>query len=373
MTQPGPLSLGLLSGLAAILVTTTIVFVIAKWRWIQLPHSLRAMAVMALVAVSVATLDHSLLIFIIVMLMYLVIAMALILYGFRIHFRPNSNRKTKYELLLSGVCALLVANLHYVPLRLKNLIHLETLEITWIALLTSIVFFVVVQLIISSLIRPWTAVPERFPSKRILRTQRIVRALGLPVVVISVVIPIPIFLIPYLNLRYVLGEHLARAPIIYLRSFQYSDGPAALGRIVGKVASRFGVIFAVVHAEQKGSDLLAHSRLTEQPQVSTVPNEKWRDLIVSRLRACSAVLIDRTVSSDGLQWEIRKAQELVGPSRIGILQRKGTSMTSVPGVWTLEYELGKESEKEARKALKIWFEKVFSVSESEKETGTKAV
>ena len=102
------------------------------------------------------------------------------------------------------------------------------------------------------------------------------------------------------------------------------------------------------------------SQITEQSVVSVVPDKDWQEFIASKLNICSVVIIDRTVASHSIEWEITKCIDLVDPSRIAILQKKGTSPCPVPAdIWVLEYELGKNYEKEARKALWGWFENLF--------------
>ena len=238
--------------------------------------------------------------------------------------------------------------------------RLEFLQITKISLLFLILFLMISQIIISFLIRPWSAKPGILPTKGLVRVHMIIRFLGLFVVVltISFVIPLPI-LIFYLILRYIIGMRLEKAPIIYLRSFHYSEGPTALGHIVGRIASRFGILYALVHKEQKGSDLLAESRITEQTLVATVPDSEWQNYVTTMLKSCSVVIIDQSLTTDSLQWEINNSIEFVDNMRIAILQKKGTNAKKVQDIWTLEYDLDKDSKKKARRALLSWFKKIF--------------
>lgn len=362
-----------LSGLIPIIFVTALAFVCAKWRWIQLPQSLRVLAIFVLIVFFIGYQEHPSELLVIAALLLFILAIAFIINGFRLHYKPNCDRKVKYEFLLSGVCVIQIALITYKLAIIDLSTSLETIQGYWIAMLLSIGFFLVVQIVLSYFVRPWKAVPGQLPSKGMVQVQSVVSAIGLPVVIISSIIQLPVFLLVYLYLRYILGEYLAAAPIIYLRSFHYNEGPIALGQIVGKVAARFGVIYAVVHSEQKGSELMAHSPLTEQPRVSALPDHKWKRMIISRLKDCSVALIDRTVSSDGLQWEIRKAQERLGSSRIAVLQRKGTTLAKIPGVLTLEYELDETSLKEAREKLKNWFKKIYLESETSKDIKAKVI
>ena len=68
------------------------------------------------------------------------------------------------------------------------------------------------------------------------------------------------FVTPLLLFRYIVLRKASEAPILYFRSFHYADGPTTLGKLILKIASRYGVVVCVVHESQKGSDLLRYAR-----------------------------------------------------------------------------------------------------------------
>jgi len=275
------------------------------------------------------------------------IAIGFIVHGLWLHFQPNVSRRTKYERFLSGCAVSFVASFAV----FFGSVFATAAALAWLA---------TVQIVTSIFVRPWAAVPGTSPSTTVLRAHRVPRNVF---VVLAVLIPSafgwllsPLLLIAYLTVRFAVGERLELAPILYLRSFRYPEGPTVLGRVVTKEAFRFGMLFAIVHARQKGSELMVSSAPTRQPIVETVEETKWQDYVISKLRICSAIIIDRSLQSEGLAWEIGKATALVPPSRIAILQKRGSPNTAVVGVWTLEYDLSRRGVKEARRALRRWFE-----------------
>lgn len=333
-------------------------------RWIELPYSLTAAAIMC-VATLVGIIAFPVNALFFGEIPFYLVSVACLLYGFSIHFRSVGSRYNKYEALMGGMYGLCFSTtFNYLNAKStsgkSSLLDAKEIQLTvsFVALLFA--FFAIVQLM-GSLCFPASSVKPGFlPSKEVVRIQKLGKAIGIPLIGISYFLFFPLFLVPYLNLRYLVGKRLENAPIIYLRCFSYSQGPSSLGTIVARVATYFGVLFAIVHPRQKGSDLLFQSRITEQALVSLVPDKDWQEFVMAKLSICSAVIIDRTMSTESLQWEIAKAIELVDPSRIAILQKKGTPSGPDPAhVWTLEYELGKNYEKQARKALRRWFENLF--------------
>jgi hypothetical protein len=166
----------------------------------------------------------------------------------------------------------------------------------------------------------------------------------------GVVQPFLIILIVYLVLRYVLGERMAAAPILYLRSFHYTEGPTALGRIVARVASRYGVLRALAHRTQSPLHLHAETRLTERVEFMRADDQGWQDLIEAEMARASVIIIDGSVATEGLRWECERATNLVDSSKVIVLTKQNQPAFD-PKLWGLEYELGRSGEERARRKL----------------------
>jgi hypothetical protein len=186
-----------------------------------------------------------------------------------------------------------------------------------------------------------------------------VRATGFWIVLISTIVTLPFLLLPYFVLRYLLVERFSHEQIVYLRSFRYSETKSAFGGIVSKVASRYGVLAGLAHETQRPSEIHEKTRLTDRGNLAVVSNEMWRNWVENHLKKCSAVIIDHSVGTESLDWEVQRARDLVDHSRIAILAEVGSLPDKVSDVWFMEYTLGKYGEKEARKMLKSWFDRFF--------------
>jgi hypothetical protein len=172
----------------------------------------------------------------------------------------------------------------------------------------------------------------------------------------------PMLVTPYLILRYILGERMSEAPILYLRSFHYGEGPTAFGKIVARVASRYGVLRALVHETQGPLELHAQTRLTERANFTRVPDADWQDWIRTEMLRASAIIIDRSVPSEGLSWELDQALKHAEPPKIILLTKQGTVASTPPNIWNIEYEMGKNGERQARKKLDERLRTVFHLA-----------
>jgi hypothetical protein len=291
-----------------------------------------------------------------------------------LHLRPSHDRRTKYDYLLAGAS---VGSLHVLTRLLDLGATVDTemsldawLNVYTVAKLTVSPVFVcfmlfafnpaVWLLIFFLLTKRWirgrsrtSAQTSTFPSRR---TYNVIRVLPLPVLL---VIGHP-FVLPYLWLRFLVFEAMAERPIIYLRAFRYVQGPTAFGRIVFKVARRFSVIVAIVHQAQRGSALMRHTSILEQPRTALLPDDRWQTWVVERLKTASAVIIDATVQTDALAWELDHARSVAGLDRTCVLIQRGG--TRPEEVFCLEYELDRRSVKAVRTALKQWLSRVSGIS-----------
>lgn len=282
------------------------------------------------------------------------------------HVSPGSNRRLKYELLVAGTSTLsigffgLVANgvviairppsrgdpvygqLSYVDTTVQSHIYL------WV-LLVYAVFLVAVQ-VVPSLQLPRRSTDTVMPSSHEIRLFRRLRSVGFAFAVLSFSGLFQPFLVVYLLYRYVLGERMSAAPILYLRSFHYTEGPTALGRIVAPVASRYGLLRALAHATQSPLQLHAETRLTERVELMQSVDSDWQDLIEAEMARASVIIIDGSVETQGLHWECERAAQLTNPSKVILLTRKDRPAPDLK-LWNLEYELGRSGVKQAQKKL----------------------
>ena len=187
-------------------------------RWIELPYSLAAAAIMgAATVVGLAVSPVNTLSF--GDLALAILSFACLLCGLAIHFGSLGSRHAKYELLmlglyglgLSGICYSFPENSprslsDYLPENFSPLYVTKLTEVKMVLVGLFLVFCTTFQLI-TSLFFPASSVrPGLLPSKQIVRTQRFCRGIGMPLIVISAFLTFLPILIAYLYLRYVVGK-----------------------------------------------------------------------------------------------------------------------------------------------------------------------
>jgi hypothetical protein len=65
------------------------------------------------------------------------------------------------------------------------------------------------------------------------------------------------------------------------------------------------------------------------PRFFTVADDRWQDWILRNISSAPAVIVDYTVTSTGLEWELQAAATVLSRERIIILHRRGEN-TDVP-------------------------------------------
>lgn len=132
------------------------------------------------------------------------------------------------------------------------------------------------------------------------------------------------WLIGYFFLRYHFGQKVAANPIVYFRSFSYSDAGSAFGSILAPIASRLGVVVAFAHRQQLPSVLHTSTQAGERAELHAIDDAQWQQRILQLLETAVLVVVDRTVQTEGLEWEIAQARRVLGPERVIVLARHDT-------------------------------------------------
>jgi hypothetical protein len=275
-----------------------------------------------------------------------------------LHFRPGHDRRAKYMWLLCWASASAWVSLDgYLDLLASSqLLSSDSWSVSYrhsiprSALIVLVLLNPAFALAIADVASSWWR--RRIDDRGAVRWHRWLRNGAIPV--LFVFSPHPILLI-YLLLRYHVNETLAEQPIVYLRSFHHTHGPNAFGRIVVKAASRFGVIAAIVHRSQRGSVLMSLANVLDHARVERVADDRWQDWVVQRLKSATAVVIDVTITSPSVTWELTTALAHVGPERIVLMAEEGATFPAGTGVARIEYALERRSLKAARRSLEAWF------------------
>lgn len=272
--------------------------------------------------------------------------------GLFIHFQPNSERERKYTFLLLGESIFLILK----SLQDKDLDLLDL----WIGNFIYVLFlFGVIGTLLTWWLKSNLARKNNYPSPRIRKTYKLVKILSFGTFMF---LWWPADTMLYLLFRYLLTEYMRLFPIVYLRSFNYKESTEVFAKLIAE-ASRFGVIVCLVHEKQKTSEVFARTHINYQGQTFTISDEFWQDWVLDKLRRSSVVIIDSSVGSESVDWEISTALNLVDPSRIILLNRKGTIPELPRGYRLLTYDLSsKESVIETRMSFRKILKDIFTKS-----------
>lgn len=163
----------------------------------------------------------------------------------------------------------------------------------------------------------------------------------------------------FLPLRYLIMQRMLERPILYLRSFAYTEGPLILGRVVIPAVRRYAPVVAVSHELQPPDQILSAMNPEEKVNLKTLNEDAWRQWVSQQLASCLAVILDFSVQTEGVRWELSEALRMVPNERIVILQNQKAAPIPIPGVPVVAYDIDWRTRRRARKELKAHLKRIF--------------
>lgn len=279
--------------------------------------------------------------------------------GILVHFRPNHSRQLKYSLIMAGLPLL--------ALFLEPRSILDTLEqavpvdlsFLRVALLFCVVFWYAILVGIMAVlggkwIRRQASAAQAIPRawEQFLFTLTHVRIAG-PVILISLLLSKGLVLV-LLMIRYLTGERFRRHPAIYLRSFHYDAAAEVFGKAIAPAIAPFGIIKGLVHSEQTGGDLLSRTSIWQFGVMATVPDALWRDWVKNALSSASLVIIDRSVPTESVMWEVDTALHFIDKRRVLIISRDQTPVNTTSDVKIIMYGNEPDAMTHLRRDIGSW-------------------
>lgn len=269
-------------------------------------------------------------------------ALAFYLLTFREHVSPLVRRRRKYDYALSGIVTMWVAAAFYEATITASLAPLLVQPIIFLTLVIG-----------TSAVLARLNPTDKMPSRLARRLHVLVKKIT-PVMVLFVLFFVPFVILPFLVARYRVVQWMEKFPILYLRSFSQADAPKIYREIISKVCNRYGVVYALVHTRQSAAELRGDSTFYEGSQLAATTDEEWKSVVFEKLQSASAVIIDDTAETAGIEWEVAEARQICDSSHIAILRKKESEKTSHPDLWHLEYEESKLGYEKARRDLRDW-------------------
>jgi hypothetical protein len=174
-----------------------------------------------------------------------------------------------------------------------------------------------------------------------------------PIIVVCILTTNNLCLI-LLMTRYVVIERFRKQPIIYLRSFHYDGATETFGNAIAPAISRFGVVEGLVHGEQKSSNLIARASIWQFGQMIAVLDGQWKDWVTNALRYANAVIIDCSVLTKSVTWEIVEAFRSVGRHRVLLIANESTPDIGATGAQIVRYGRGPDAMQQLRAGITDW-------------------
>ena len=125
-----------------------------------------------------------------------------------------------------------------------------------------------------------------------------------------------------LTLRYLAFERFRRHPIVYLRSFRYGGASDVFGHSIVPALSPFGVIRALVHRSQTAGALVARTSIWRFGSFATVSDDLWQSWVQHALQSASLVIVDHSVKTESVEWEITAALKFVPEDKILLIAQE---------------------------------------------------
>src|SRR5262249_44885778 len=111
---------------------------------------------------------------------------------------------------------------------------------------------------------------------------------------------------------------------------------------------------------QPRSTLMKRAAMVDQADAVVVAESQWKEWIVARLNEAQAAVIDVSVMSASVQWEVETAGNIIGDDRLLLIGSRGPcTPSSLDGRMILMYGDSTLEMKKARHAVAEWFQRRF--------------
>jgi len=253
----------------------------------------------------------------------LTLPVALFFLAFREHVRPYGNRRLKYDYALALASTMWLGR--------------ELIVGSYEALVYQPLIVLALALVISSSMR-LICKPTDNPGPAARHIHRWIKVfVDWPLVVVLAVWQ-PIALAVVLVMRYRSVQWMANCPIVYLRSFSQENAPRVFQKVISSPANKYGVLVALVHRTQSASHLKTGSDLLEGSQFSGSTDDKWKAWVADKIEHASAVIIDYSIATEGIRWEVERAMKHTDPERIVLLAQHDSTIEVPAGAHAIKYE-----------------------------------
>ena len=257
-----------------------------------------------------------------------------------IHFQPNHSRVLKYFLLL-------------LPLPFENLFYLPTVLLSRLGSGSLLMFFIeclilfsviswgltltVALMIFGTYWLKQTEINTRSFSRYEYAVFHFIRMKWIGPLMFILLWSSKDLVLVLLVVRYIAIERFLQRPIVYLRSFHHQHANQVFGRAIAPALSSYGVIMGLVNKLQTGSRLFSRTSLWQFGWMAVVPDGRWQEWVSAALNRASLAIVDCSVVTESVLWEIRTAVSALDVTRIAVIRSTHDSNChDFPGVQVFE-------------------------------------
>jgi len=166
-------------------------------------------------------------------------------------------------------------------------------------------------------------------------------------------------------IRYVVIERFRRQPILYLRSFHHDRAVEIFGSAVSPALAPFGIIKGLVHQKQRASVLLSRTSIWQFGTMLTVSDDHWQEWVLRSLKNVRLVVVDISILTESILWEIDRVLENVDRRKILIITDDESRIFSTTDIAIAHYGADlKSGACRLRQYISTWATVVLSSSRS---------
>jgi len=168
--------------------------------------------------------------------------------------------------------------------------------------------------------------------------------------------------IPYVFIRWCAGARVGRRAVLYLRSFHDDQAGRVFAEVLTPALHRTVAVTGLVHVAQPMSDLSRNVPLLWRSRFVAIADQNWRAWVERHLEAALAVVVDVSVATDSVTWELDRALAVLPPERLLVLHRTGTPAPA--GLPSVQYDLSSPAGiGQVRSSLSGWLSRALATAD----------
>jgi hypothetical protein len=161
------------------------------------------------------------------------------------------------------------------------------------------------------------------------------------------------FLTVFVLIRYFAGESLTRFPVVYLRAFSSDNVFHTFTSVIAPAISSVHVIVGLTPKGERKKLIKGHFG-PSTAALYVVPDKVWQVWVQRELERAYAVILDFSVPTENLTWELGEALRVCDRSRITMFVQDGMYIDAPQEIGRIALGATRTSRSKARRELRHW-------------------